>query len=718
MNRSGKNISEQRTQNKVARPPIVFKPNKPSNTQSTNLRTRFAICFLCLFDGLRTPSIRRLVRKPRTLWGKPLLTFDPCFYAPSSLKAVRESYSKSIHCPCDIVVDPSVQTVLTLLRKHGTTIPPQRVLLHYFGHGCYPPKNDSSIFFFSDDRSRYKPLKIANLINACPSAICLILDVPCAGELFKEISKKSDIFAFFSCSQGEQLPLSSDAPMDLFSGCLLDPCKMALWWHMRRHSCVYYREEEARVRDIVKKSEQRQTTPIARSEVKYMEEGNSIDKKEEYSELESMSEKETEFEMERGDEHEIAKESEGKDDIDLKINMNLINREVPTFFSCFLISILESIAFDTQSPGDYEKFSKDPSVFQLLRGYVLAQRIMQSFSINTMSLPQLKKMSNHPLWGFWDTVIDAYLVMKNDAAERAIFDLFVKSFVCFPMTSVFPVFSFLLTDVRFLKRCSDILLEFIDKTDNASSIAARSSIPNTIVKMEKPLPATMIVLAKCVASSTISPFEQNSPTPFLDVRDKQLVKAFMCTLCCTFYNSCVSSFGRLTALCVENAVECAPYSALLLGLLLERASRLMELPPIIEKFSDLMYKKDYDMRASLAYLLGFVRREEAISYLLKLMEDEFPLVRAQAVAGLANLMVDFQDQSSIAAIHEKVNDPDEGVAGTARDYLPYLESLEISGTSQEWPQNNLLLRLLVNSVKSHNFIDRFEGDAFMQTSVI
>ena len=102
-------------------------------------KTKYAISFLCLFDGLRTPSIRRLVRKPNILCDKPVLTFDPSFYAPSSKSAMKEIYSKSLDVPCEIAVDPSVQTVLALLRRYTSSLPPQRVILHSCGYGVLQP---------------------------------------------------------------------------------------------------------------------------------------------------------------------------------------------------------------------------------------------------------------------------------------------------------------------------------------------------------------------------------------------------------------------------------------------------------------------------------------------------------------------------------------------------------------------------------------------------
>ncbi|OHS96034.1 hypothetical protein TRFO_10215 [Tritrichomonas foetus] len=213
--------------------------NRPTcGSPIVSLKTKNVVAFLCLFDGLRTPSIRRLVRKPRTICGKPLLTFDPSFYAPSSTQALSDLYRNSLNCPSEIVVDPSVQTVLELLRKHASSIPPHRVVLHYFGHGCYPP-SDGNIYFFSDDRQRYKPLKIATLMNSCACPVTVVMDCANAAAASKLLGTKRDTFAFFACGAGESLPLSTSTPLDLFSCCLFDPFTAAMWYKGQKHCDMF-----------------------------------------------------------------------------------------------------------------------------------------------------------------------------------------------------------------------------------------------------------------------------------------------------------------------------------------------------------------------------------------------------------------------------------------------------------------------------------------------
>ena len=176
-------------------------------------KTKLAICFLCLFDGLRTPTLRRLVRKAKTVCNQPLVTFDPSYFAPESELSLEELYSDIIKCSSIIKIDPAVSTVLQKLRDNCSNIPPQRVIIHYYGHGCLPPTSEGTLYFFMDDRSRYKPLKINNLLNQCFCPLCFIFDCSQAAALQPHLEKahQRDIFAFFACGPKETLPLSTDA---------------------------------------------------------------------------------------------------------------------------------------------------------------------------------------------------------------------------------------------------------------------------------------------------------------------------------------------------------------------------------------------------------------------------------------------------------------------------------------------------------------------------
>ena len=530
-----------------------------------------------------------------------------------------------------MAVDPSAQTVLQLIRKHSSSMPPQRVLIHYFGHGCHPPTDDGSLYFFSEDRARYKPIKVTNLLNSCTAPVCAIIDAPNAGSLYRFFSAKADVFAFFACSAGETLPLSTDAPLDLFSSCLLTPYDTALWFHRRHHSCVHEME------------------------------GNAAENAKEYMKK-------------------------------------------------LLDSILEAILFDTQAPQTFDKYSKDPSVFSLCRGFALSQRILTTFNIHSSAYPEIKQMCSHPLWGMWDTVLDCALTMNIDRASDVIFNIFITSFDSFPSTSMLPILSYYLK-TEFHLEAVRRLLTFIDTTEGSAATAARSSIPQVIVSLEKPSALSLIVLAKTISTSKTTPFDQQTPVCFTGSKDSGVIRAGMCCLCCSIATSPALSFNRLTQICIDRSSQCAPYSALLLGLLVERAGRLMNLPPFVQKFAPLLKSRKQEVRASVIFLLGNSREGSTLDIVAPFLADKNPLVRCQAVWSVCKLMKATNNFALIDSITSLQGDKDASVRLAIETLIPYFTDENLQ--DQPLPQNQVLVQMLMNSVEANGFIERFEGDVFM-----
>ena len=618
----------------VSRTPIVFSRPQPrsgfSSIQNCS-KTKSVICFLCIFDGLRTPSVRRLVRKPRTICQKPLLTFDPYYYAPASKNGVQEIYNNAVHCPCDMVVDPSAQTAIQLIKKHSSSMPPQRIILHYFGHGCHPPTDDGSLYFFSEDRARYKAIKISSILNSCAQPVCAIIDAPSAGSLYRYFTQKPDIFAFFACSSGESLPLSTDAPLDLFSSCLLTPYETALWFHKRHHSSVLTAEN------------------------------NAAD-------------------------------------------------NAPDHMKKFLDAVLESILFDSQSPQNFDKFSKDPAVFTLFKGFALAQRILTSFNIHCLSFPEVRNMCSHPLWGILDIALDCSLAMPPHKSEEMIFKVFSTSFDSFPSTSAFPILSYYLkTD--FHHEAVTRLLKFIDSTEGAASTAAKSNVPSVIVGLDKPSATSLIVLSKIIAASQTSPFDQQVPISFTSSKDFGTLRAGMCSICCSIAAQANVSFNRLSQLCLERAVPCAPFSALLLSLLIDKAGRLMNIAPFNEKFAPLLKSKKQEVRASAVLLFGESKEANTLSLLIPFLKDNSALVRCQAVWSVCKQMRFEGTTQPLELIKSMKDDKDVSVRSAVETLVPFFEEEEL--LQESLPQNQILIQLLMNSVNSTGFIERFEGDLFM-----
>lgn len=209
------------------------------------LQTNSAICFLCLFDGLKIPSIRRLIRKPQTFGDLPLPYFNPSFYSPEGQQYLSTIYSQIFRKQCDCLVNPSKEIVFPSIQSHCRQSNNQRVILHYFGYGVHPPNDEETIYFFDKDHTNFQSVRIDQYIqSANMNPLLLIFDCNYSGLLLNYIAKarnthKQDIIAFFSCNSQDQLPSSTENPSDLFSLCLVSSYQTSLWWYKKKHSKIF-----------------------------------------------------------------------------------------------------------------------------------------------------------------------------------------------------------------------------------------------------------------------------------------------------------------------------------------------------------------------------------------------------------------------------------------------------------------------------------------------
>jgi hypothetical protein len=234
-----------------------------------------------------------------------------------------------------------------------------------------------------------------------------VIDSSNAAVLLPFVRTKRDIFCFFACGAQELLPLSTDAPMDIFSSCLLTPFEAAMSWHLRQHGSVYFE----------------QSNP-------------------------------------------------GGDD--------------QAFLRRFFDALLESVFFDTQSAENNELFMRDPSIASITRGFVLAQRVMLTFNLHPVTVPQLEPMSDHDLWEVWDVVLDFSVGLSKSGAFDMVYELFITSFSKFPRAGYFPLLSFLLKVPEYHERTAAALLDFLDRNDYVIEVAPRPTISKTILEFTKP----------------------------------------------------------------------------------------------------------------------------------------------------------------------------------------------------------------------------------------
>lgn len=608
-------------------------------------KTKSAICFLCLFDGLRIPSIRRLIRKPHIFHEMQVRIFDPSFFSPNAQESLSNTYTNIIQGQCDCLVDPSIDSVRQILSIHANNSKNQRIILHYCGYGCLAPNQEGSIYFFTQDRSKYFPILITNLIASCPAPLLMIFDVNNAGSLFKSINmlrenKKLDLFALFSSGADEPLPSSTDLPLDLFSQCLLNPFKTMIWWQMRRMSKSL---SQADISDVTNNK----------------------------------------------------------------------------FFESFLDSVLEAIAFDVVPPKTHQEiFRKDPAVAQLFRGFFLAQYIFWFFHIKPESIPHLPSGNDHVLWTFFETAHD--LTCSNpETSPEHIFELLVTSFMSCPFSSAFPMFSFFLQRENFHERVISCLIDYVDNDGELNNIAARSGLMQAILAIPNPSPESLILLSKLAIISGISPFDKFNSIAYLNSKETDVLKAGMLSICCGLAGECDNPFNMLPKICTAKAKECAPFSAILFGLLAERG-KTMDLPAVFLYFIPLLQEDRSDSRATAIYALGYAKSKNSIPKIMEMLNDPAPLVRVQAILAISRIINSgFLDQINDFAdklTKMKDEDQDEEVRNNASIISNQLNKHISEGKSSrivlQIPENKLV-KILYHSVISPHFLQRYTTNVFM-----
>ncbi|OHS94894.1 hypothetical protein TRFO_10838 [Tritrichomonas foetus] len=612
----------------------IARPARPVlGNQAPIAKTKTVVSFLCLFDGLRTPSIRRLVRKPRTICNNPLLTYDPSFYAPSSTKALSDLYMTSINCSCEIAVDPSVQTVLELLRKHATSIPPHRVLLHYFGHGCYEP-TESNLYFFSDDRLRYKPFKISNLLHSCACPIVIVLDCPKAAILSKMLATKRDTFAFFACAANEKLPSSTSAPLDIFSSCLFQPFTIAMWYHQQNNCNIFSREmKDSQLKNI-------------------------------------------------------------------------------KFLKMFLNAILESICFDSQDSATFEMFTRDPAIGVMFRGFALAQRVMMMYNLHPSTLPELKPMMTNVLWKYWDLAIDTCATLPEQTAKEVVFQLFLKTFMTYPKIGHLPLFSFFMKIPEVHEENAYQLFTFMDSAPDFAEAATRTDLPKAIISVELPSAVSLTILAKLMAISGTSPFLSTSPTYFAVSDDPSVVAAGMIALTVASHLSWQPAFKKLAGLCIDHANECAPFSLLLFGTIMDKSSGTAYIDDFSSNITSLLEDSRDDIRASAVYALSCSKNPVVVEYFSKMIDDRSPVVRLQVLYALLMTYQLIKDQGIFDLIDKLSKDSSTDVRNHFNILKPNFMRVKSGMNSNQISASNPIIPHLIESLKAVNFEQRFDSNVF------
>jgi hypothetical protein len=531
-----------------------------------------------------------------------------------------------------MAVDPSVPTVLGLLRKHATSMPPYRLIFHYFGHGCHPPTSDGNIFFFTDDRQQYKPLKIQNVMIACQCPLCFILDCSNAAVVYPHLESRRDLFAFFACGEDELLPLSREAPIDLFSRCLLSPFETSMaYYNQSRHTVSTHKIEP--------------------------------------------------------------------------------NSQSLQFLQKFSDALLESVFFDTQSSEVFQIYMRDPAIAALARGFVLAQKVMLGYNLHPIAIPRLEQTSSHYLWEVWDIVLDFTMSVPQGDGFELVFELFISSFSKFPQTGFFPLSAFLLKVPKFHERIAQVLLDFIDRVDIAVTIAARSSLPKALLEVSKPSATSLLVLAKILATGDAPSFDQHTQINFVSLGSSDVLSAGMLALACGIgAQNIPPSFTRIAQICIDHAVDCAPYSALLLSVMVARAGKLMTIPEFTSHFMELLNHERMDVRSATVVLLGESKDKRVAEILRERLDDSDAVVRKYAVRAVTKMMgAEARDW-----VRARVNDENDGVRNAVEGALKIMEWKPGDSPVRDLPTGQgYIMKQLVESVRAQKFVKRMKTNCLV-----
>ncbi|KAH0794773.1 WD repeat containing protein mip1 [Histomonas meleagridis] len=188
---------------------------------------------MCLFDGFRLPSIRRLTRKPQTICFSPLINYNPALFAPETILSIGEHYKKILFCDCIDKIDPTTHEVTSLIATASQRGLNERIVIHYFGQGSKPPVN-GQLYFFNSCHNTYRGLSLDTVIGKSRSPVALIIDSNNAGSLIPSLNRlinDIDIVAFMACREGEVLPSAPSLPLDILSSSILFPSESAIWFH-------------------------------------------------------------------------------------------------------------------------------------------------------------------------------------------------------------------------------------------------------------------------------------------------------------------------------------------------------------------------------------------------------------------------------------------------------------------------------------------------------
>lgn len=346
-------------------------------------KTVSAAIVLCLNIGVDPPDVVKTHPCAKTeAW------IDPVGFNES--KKALEAIGKNLQTQYETLslrtrykqsLDPCVEDVKRFCNSLRRNAREERILFHYNGHGVPQPTQSGEIWVFNRGYTQYIPVSLYDLQTWLGAPCIYVYDCNSAGNIvtnFKKFVQKRidddnegnhdnlapsptsayiDCIQLAACRSNELLPMDPDLPADLFTCCLTCPIETSIKWFIMQ-------------------------SPIKKSYY-----GPLLD---------------------------IAKNSPNGN---IVIPGKLTDRRTPLGeLNWIFTAITDTIAWTSLPRPLFKRlFRQDLMVAALFRNFLLAKRIMPSYSCHPISDPPLPDIQNHSMWESWDLAIDQVLtqLLKN-----------------------------------------------------------------------------------------------------------------------------------------------------------------------------------------------------------------------------------------------------------------------------------------------------------------
>lgn len=265
-----------------------------------------------------------------------------------------------------LAIDPSLEDTkkqLVSLRKHAKS---DRALFYYSGHGVPKPTINGELWVFNRQFTQYVPLSIYEIISLIGTPSVFIFDMPACLNVTSHFEQRIipetnsidgehfPVIYMASNKSYDQLPSGNSIPNDLLTCCLTTPIEMSVYWF-------------------------------------YLKKANKLPS------------------FLAADALKFSKSVPGK----------LSDRKSPLGeLNWILTCITDSIAWEVLPNSSFKiLYRHDLLLSSLFRNFLLANKIMKYFGASPSSYPSIPDTSAHPLWQWWEYVLDRFLSRISDAGS-------------------------------------------------------------------------------------------------------------------------------------------------------------------------------------------------------------------------------------------------------------------------------------------------------------